>query len=80
MSWQCPYSPLELLEMNPHQLDYDSRVILPDGTVGTITKAGYSYATVATDGGGIWKGKFTDLRPHIEGEEPKPRIEQLSLL
>ena len=75
-----PYTPLELHQMNPHGLDYDSRVVLPDGTLGTVIKAGFRYGTVATDGGGIWKGKFADLRPHIEGEEPKPRIEQLSLL
>ena len=74
------YSPIELYQMNPHQIDYDSRVILPDGTLGTVIKAGFRYATVATDTGDIWKGKFADLRPHIEGEEPKPRIEQLSLI
>jgi hypothetical protein len=80
MAWQCPYTPLELLEMNPHDLDYDSRVILPTGQIGTLDKLGFRLGQVAIDGGGRWAGPLTDLRPYREGEEPKPRIEQLSLL
>ena len=79
MTWQPP-SPLEQYQMNPSGFDYDSRVILPDGTVGTVIKAGFSHCTVGTDGGGIWKGKFIDLRPLTEGEAPQPRVQQLSLL
>lgn len=79
MTWKPP-SPLELLEMNPHQLDYDSRVILPDGNTGIVIKAGFSHCTVATADGHTWKGKFIDLRPHIEGEEPRPAIDQLSII
>ena len=76
----CPYTPLQLIEMNPHGLDYDSRVVTPDGRLGTVVKAGFKYGTVATDCGGIWKGKFTDLRPHVDGEAPTPQVEQLGLL
>lgn len=29
MTWQCPYSPLELHQLNPHDFAYGDRVILP---------------------------------------------------
>ena len=80
MPYICPYSPLELLEMNPYNLDYDARVILPSGQVGTLDKLGFRLGQVAIDDGGRWAGKLADLRPYLDGVEPSPSIQQLSLL
>jgi hypothetical protein len=34
MTWQCPYTPLELHQLNPHGFDYGDRVVLPDSRTG----------------------------------------------
>lgn len=73
-------TPLEQAAMNPHGLDYGDRVILPDGRLGTVSKAGFKYTYVDVDPDGEWKGPFTDLRPWSPDEQGKPRIQQLSLL
>jgi hypothetical protein len=77
MAWQCPYTPLELLEFNPHGFDYGARVILPDGRAGMVSKAGYNYAHV--DAGADWHGKFVELRPYAPADAGVARVQQLSL-
>ena len=79
MPWQPP-TPLEQLAMNPHNFDYDARVVLPSGQTGTLDKLGFRLGQVAIDGGGRWAGPLADLRPLTEGEAPQPRVQQLSLL
>jgi hypothetical protein len=79
MTWQCPYTPLELLELNPHNFDYGDLVILPDGRTGMVSKAGYKYAWVDADTGADWKGAFADLRPYATSEAGVVRVQQLSL-
>jgi hypothetical protein len=79
MVWQCPYSPLELLEFNPHGFDYGARVILPDGRAGMVSKVGYKYAWVDADAGADWQGYFADLRPYAPAEAWVARVQQLSL-
>jgi hypothetical protein len=79
MAWQCPHSPLELLEFNPHSFDYGDRVILPDGRAGTISKPGYKYAHVDADAGADWHGTFVELRPYATSEAGSARVQQMSL-
>jgi hypothetical protein len=79
MAWQCPYSPLELHQLNPHGFDYGHRVILPDGRAGMVSKAGYKYAHVDADTGADWKGHFADLRPYSRRDAGVARVQQLSL-
>lgn len=77
-TWQPP-TPLEQLAMNPHQLEYGRRVILPDGRLGTVSKTGWKYAHVDADNGADWKGELLQLRPYSEVEAGRPRVEQLAL-
>jgi hypothetical protein len=79
MAWQCPYTPLELLEFNPHSFDYGARVILPDGRAGIVSKVGYKYAHVDADTGADWKGAFVELRPYATSEAGSARVQQMSL-
>ena len=79
MAWQCPYSPLELLEFNPHGFDYGARVILPDGRAGIVSKVGYKYAHVDADTGADWHGTFVELRPYATSEAGSARVQQMSL-
>jgi hypothetical protein len=79
MVWQCPYSPLELHQLNPHGFDYSARVILPDGRAGMVSKVGYKYASVDADIGADWKGAFAELRPYAPAEAGVARVQQLSL-
>lgn len=37
MTWQCPYTPLELVALNPHGFDYGDRVGI-QGSTGTVSK------------------------------------------
>jgi hypothetical protein len=80
MAYQCPYTPIELGILNPHQFEYADRVTLPDGRVGTVSKTGYKYGFVDADTGPDWKGPLSDLRPATAAEIGRPRIIQLSLL
>jgi hypothetical protein len=80
MPYQCPYTPLELATMNPHNFDYRDRVVLPDGRLGTISKIGYSYTGADADTGADWQGRLLELRPAIPAEIGQPRVQQLSLL
>jgi len=80
MTYQCPYSPLELAAMNPHGFDYNHRVVLPDGRTGTISKMGYSFTSVDADTGADWQGRLIELRPASPDEIDQPRVVQLSLL
>lgn len=80
MTYQCPYTPLELHAFNPHALEYGDRVVLPDGRLGMVSKVGYKYGYVDADDGPDWRGAFTELRPAVEAEIGQPRIVQLSLL
>lgn len=80
MSYQCPYSPLELHQLNPHGFDYGDRVVLPDGRTGTISKMGYSFTSVDADTGADWQGRLIELRPATPDEIGQPRVVQLSLL
>ncbi|MEA5452042.1 hypothetical protein VB780_25940 [Leptolyngbya sp. CCNP1308] len=38
MTWQCPYTPLELHQLNPHGFDYGDHVVLPDVCTGMVSK------------------------------------------
>lgn len=80
MTWQCPYNPSELHQVNPHGFDCGHRVVLPDGRLGTVSKTSFKFAWVDADTGTDWKGHLTDLRPAMEGELGQPQIVQLSLL
>lgn len=80
MTYQCPYTPLELATMNPHNFAYRDRVVLPDGRTGTISKIGYSYTWADADTGADWCGKLIELRPATPDEVGQPRVIQLSLL
>ncbi len=79
MAWKCPYTPLELHQLNPHGFDYGHRVILPDGRAGMVSKVGYKYGHVDADTGADWKGYLADLRPDQLDEIGQPRVQQLSL-
>jgi hypothetical protein len=79
MPYQCPYTPLELHQLNPHGFDYNHRVVLPDGRLGTISKIGYSYVWADADTGPDWCGKLAELRPATPTEIGQPRVIQLSL-
>ncbi|MGB3310277.1 MAG: hypothetical protein WBG32_16725 [Nodosilinea sp.] len=80
MTWQCPYTPLELHQLNPHGFDYGDRVVLPDGRPGMVSKVGYKYGFVDADAGADWRGLLTELRPDTPTEAGQPRVQQLSLL
>jgi hypothetical protein len=80
MTWQCPYTPLELHQLNPHNFDYGDRVVLPDGRPGMVSKVGYKYGHVDADTGADWKGLLSELRPEQPAEVRQPRVQQLSLL
>ena len=79
MAYTCPYTPLELVAMNPHNFDYNHRVVLPDGRTGTISKMGYSFTSVDADSGADWQGRLIELRPATPDEVGQPRVEQLRL-
>ena len=80
MAWQCPYSPLELHQFNPHGFDYGDRVVLPDGRTEMVSKVGYKYGYVDADTGADWKGYLVELRPEQPTEIGQPKVQQLSLL
>ncbi|MBW4486009.1 MAG: hypothetical protein KME14_26090 [Tildeniella torsiva UHER 1998/13D] len=80
MTWQCPYTPLELHQLNPHGFDYGDRVVLPDGRTGMVSKVGYKYGHVDADTGADWKGLLAELRPATPVEVGQPRYQQLSLI
>ena len=79
MPYKCPYSPLELAAMNPHNFACRDRVVLPDGRTGTISKIGYSYTWADADDGADWCGKLAELRPATPDEVGQPRLIQLRL-
>jgi len=79
MAWQCPHSPLELHQLNPHNFDYGDRVILPDGRAGTISKPGYQHVWVDADTGADWHGTFVELRPYATSEAGVAMVQQMSL-
>lgn len=79
MTWQCPYTPLELYQLNPHNFAYGDRVVLPDGRTGTVSKTGYKYGFVDADTGADWKGHLAELRPEQLTEIGQPRVQQLAL-
>ena len=65
------YTPLELLQHNPHDLWWDDEVICPDGSIGILHHVGWTRGKV-----GSKSYKLKDLRPsHLP-----PPIEQLSLI
>jgi hypothetical protein len=66
--------------LNPQPLDYGDRVVLPDGRLGTVSRAGRRTVYVDADSGDDWSGKLADLRPANDAEIGQPRIIQLSLL
>jgi len=72
MAWQCPYTPLELHQLNPHDIDYGDLVVLPDGRTGMVSKAGYKYGRVDADTGADWIGKLAELRPEQPVEVVSP--------
>lgn len=72
-------TPLEQAALNPHGFDYGDRVVLPDGRLGTVSRAGFQYCHVEVDDETNWKGSLLELRPYSPGEEGRPRLEQLSL-
>ncbi|MBD1877067.1 hypothetical protein H6F75_26635 [Nodosilinea sp. FACHB-131] len=80
MAWQCPYTPLELHQLNPHNFDYGDRVVLPDGRTGMVSKVGYKYGHVDADTEADWKGYLAELRPLVTEEIGQTRVQQLSLL
>ncbi|MBD2110221.1 MULTISPECIES: hypothetical protein [Cyanophyceae] len=80
MTWQCPYTPLELHQFNPHDFAYGDRIVLPDGRTGMVSKVGYKYGHVDADSGADWKGYLSDLRPAVLDGVGQPRVQQLSLL
>jgi hypothetical protein len=80
MTWQCPYTPLELHQLNPHNFTYADRVVLPDGRTGMVSKVGYKYGYVDADTGAEWRGCLKDLRPAVEAEIGRPNTQQLTLL
>jgi hypothetical protein len=60
---------------------YGDRVTLPDGTQGTVSRAGRRTVYVdADDGGQDWSGPYRELRPATPDEVGQPRVIQLSLL
>jgi hypothetical protein len=79
MTYQCPYTPLELAALNPHALAYGSRVVLPDGRTGMVSKHGYKHCYVDADHGADWRGYLADLRPATAQEIGQPRLQQLAL-
>lgn len=79
MTWQCPYTPLELHQLNPHNFAYGDRIVLPDGRPGMVSKVGYKYGHVDADTGADWKGYLVDLRPATSTEVGLPRMQQLAL-
>jgi len=79
MTWQCPYSPIELHQFNPHGFDYGHRVVLPDSRTGMVSKVGYKYGHVDADNAPDWKGLLADLRPEQPTEIGQPKVQQLAL-
>jgi hypothetical protein len=60
---------------------HGDRVITPDGTQGTVSRAGRRCIYVdADDGGQDWSGPASQLRPAVPAEIGQPRYQQLSLL
>jgi hypothetical protein len=76
MPYQCP---LELAALNPHGFDYGDRVVLPNGSLGTVSRAGRRTAYVDADSGEDWRGPSGELRPATPSEIGQPRVMQLSL-
>ena len=58
---------------------YGDRVVLPDGTQGTVSRAGRKAVYVDADSGADWSGPARELRPAVPSELGQPRVEQLSL-
>ncbi len=74
-------TPLEAVAANPHRLDDDDRVILPDGRVATLFRVGYTLAQAKADDGSHWVGRLADLRPYSPARtgNASQEQEQLSL-
>ena len=79
MPYTCPYTPIELHQLNPHGFDYNHRVTLPDGRTGTISKMGRRSVYVDVDTGADWSGPARELRPAIPSEFGQPRVQKLRL-
>jgi hypothetical protein len=60
-------------------LTYGDRVTLPDGRLGTVSRAGRRTAYIDADQGEDWSGPYSDLRPAIPQEIGQPRLQQLAL-
>lgn len=60
---------------------HGDRVVLPDGRLGTVSRAGRRTVYVdADDDGADWSGPARELRPDTPSEVGQPRCQQLSLL
>lgn len=79
-TWQCPYTPLELHQLKPHDFAYGDRVVLPDGRSEMVFKVGYKYGHVDADTGAFCRGLLAELRPAVEADLIQPQQQQLRLL
>ena len=58
---------------------YGDRVTLPDGTQGTVSRAGRRVVYVDADTGADWSGPARELRPAVPDEIGQSRVQQLRL-